>query len=607
MRKRIQVFALIAILLNIAGCATAQNYEQRTIDGRKYYVHHVAPGNTLFAIAKSYSVEVSDLVAANPGSDQGLSVGSEILVPLDAIDQKAAKKTEIRTDGAYIMHTVQKKETLFSLSKQYGVSINELSELNPEAARQLSTGSVLRIPVAKSTTVDEIYLAPASSDTFMVHQVVSGDTPYSISKKYDIPLDSLNKANGGFATGIRVGQWVQIPKYKQTFLEAQEALFLPEDSSLVQYKTGSRDKYKIALLLPFELHLNDSLLKTLMAGKELFVLTEIALEYYRGTRLAIDSLKKLGLNADVYVFDVGEDVVDAREIMRRPEMRDMHLIFGPMHKGSLGVVSDESKKSGTYLVSPNTFTNEVFADNPYLFRASASRETMLRYLANFTAIQHASDNVLMVNSEKAKDWPYRKLFSEYYNEVMGTYPNAFSDSIRSVTKNQFLGEKASQWLKKDQKNIIVVPSNELAYVSDFLTRLSSVDEAYDIQVYGLDQWIRYDNIEAAYKNRFKLRLVSPGFVNYEDAHVIDYLTKFRNAYQMEPSKWGYGFLGFDLTMYFGKALIDHGLGFPSSVGNDDMIGTYSSYRFGKSSTGLDFENKAVYILEYDAYELKRIN
>lgn len=607
MRASKQVFILLAFVLQMAGCATAQTYQQKTVDGKKYYVHYVAPGNTLFAIAKSFSVEVADLVAANPGADQGLSIGQEILVPVDAIDQKAARKSDIRTEGEFVLHTVQKKETLFSLSKQYGVSVNELSELNPEAARQLATGAVLRIPVAKSTTIDQVYLAPASSDTFMVHQVVSGETPYSISKKYDIPLDSINKANDGFVSGIRIGQWIKIPKYKEAFLEANEALFEPVDSSMAIYASENLNKYNIAFLLPFELHLNDSLVKSLMAGKELFVLTEIALEYYRGARIAIDSLEKMGLNAEIYVFDVGEDVVDAREIMRRPEMRKMHMIFGPMHKGSLGVVSDESKKAGTYLVSPNTFTNEVFADNPYLFRASASRETMLRYLANFTAIQHSSENVLMVNSEKPNDWPYRKLFKGYYNEAMGTYPNTFSDSIRSVTKDQFLGEKAAKWLKKDVKNILIVPSNELAFVSDFLTRISSLDSEYEIQVYGIDQWIRYDNIEAAYKNRFKLRLVVPGFVNYEEPHVIEYLSEFRERYHMEPSRWGYGFLGYDLTMYFGKALLEHGLGFPRTAGDEDMIGTYTNYRFGKSSTGQDFENKSVYILEYDAYELKRIN
>lgn len=578
------------------------------MDGNRYYVYPVAPGNTLYAISKQFSVDVDDLLKANPGTDQGLSIGQEILVPIDAIDKKAARRSEIKTDGEHILHTVQKKETLFSLSKQYGVEVEEIVVLNPEAATSLATGTVVRIPVRTSTEVDEVYLAPATSDTFMVHRVQSGETAYSISKKFEVSIDSLNAVNDGFQTGIRVGQWVTIPKYKQSYLNQLEADRPAVDSSTVIYDKGSFKKYKMAMLLPFELHQNDSLTRNLELGKELFVLTEIALEYYRGSLIALDSLKEMGLNADIYVYDVGEDVVDAREVLRKPALQDMHVIFGPMHKGSLAVVSEMSRNKGIYLVSPNTFSNEVFEDNPYLFRSAASRETMLRYLANYVAIQHQNDNVIMVNSEKEKDWPYRKLFKAYYNTATGLYPNQYQDSLRSATKKAFSGDDISSWLRSGVKNILVVPSNELAFVSDFLTRLSRLSEKeYDIQVYGLDQWIRYDNIEAAYKNRFKLKLVVPAFVEYDDEQVIKYLEAFRERYDMEPSKWGYGFLGYDLTMFFGKALLEKGLSFPVSLSEIEMQGVYTDYRFGKSPVGKDFENKSVYIVEYDDYTIKRVN
>ena len=107
---------------------------------------------------------------------------------------------------------------------------------------------------------------------------------------------------------------------------------------------------------------------------------------------------------------MGEDLVNARETIRRPEMRDMDIVFGPMHKTTLAMVSETSKENGIYLVSPNSFSNEVFEDNPYLLRAATSRETLIRYLGNFVAIHHQNDNVLMINSENVKDWPYQKNF-----------------------------------------------------------------------------------------------------------------------------------------------------------------------------------------------------
>lgn len=238
-------------------------------------------------------------------------------------------------------------------------------------------------------------------------------------------------------------------------------------------------------------------------------------------------------------------------------------------------------------------------------RAQASRETLLRYMGNFVAIQHQNDNVIMINSESAKDWPYRKLFKENYNNALGSFPNSLNDSLRSAGIS--LTGSPETWLKKEKLNVLVVPSNELAFVSDFMTRLSRVDRSYDIQVYGLENWIRYDNIEAAYKNRFKLRLVMPNFVDYTNENTLQFLKKYRNDFKMEPTSYGYGFAAYDLMMFFGETLMKYGLGFPSQFEDFEMHGINGNYRFGKSTTGNEYENKAVYVIEYDDYQIKVIN
>lgn len=592
----------------VTSCATAQNYPQRTENGKQYYIFTVQPGNTVYAISKKFSVEPSDIISANPDAKNGLSIGQEILIPIDKIDKRTARKTEVKLDGEYILHTVQRKETLFSISRHYGVDINALVDVNPGRTDNISTGMVLKIPVEKSTTVAEKYLEPARSDTFMVHQVIKGETAYSLAKQYQIPLDSLNNANGNFQTGMKLGQWIVIPKYKESFLAKMDSAKVDTSATVgVEYPSGKKDKYNMAFMLPFELSLNDSLERTLERGGDLYILTEIALDYYRGAEIALDSLKKLGLRANVYVYDMGEDLVNARETVRRPEIRDLDIIFGPMHKTTLAIVSEKSKEKEIYLVSPNSFSNEVFEDNPYLLRAAASRETLMRYMANYVAIQHQDDNVLMINSANAKDWTLRKMFKQYYNGAVGTFPNVWSDSIRSVTIDVTKPEQVSKWLRKDTLNVLVVPSNSLAFVSDFMTRLSRVDRSYRIQVYGLDNWLRFDNIDAEYKNRFKLRLVAPSFVDYNDDNVKSFLQKYRDRYHMEPSQYGYGFLGFDLTMFFGKALMEYGLNFPTDLNHIEMKGVTSDYRFGRSTTGKEFENKAVYILEYDDYDIKIVN
>lgn len=603
-RNTTLLFALLAVFMS--GCATAQNYPQRTKDGSNYYVYTVEPGNTVYAISKLFSVAVDDLIKANPEAKSGLSIGQEIYVPVKMIDKRAARKSDIDIEGKYILHTAQRKETLFSIASQYGVSVNEIMNLNPESAQSLRIGDVIKVPAVSSTLAKEIFLEPAKNDTFIVHQVQKGETVYGLAKEFGLTADSLSGANNNFESGMKVGQWIVIPKYKESYL-AQSEEDAPVDSFTTNYPVGEKKTYKIGVMLPFELAHNDSLERSLTEGKELFILTEIALDYYRGVLFALDSLKKMGLTAEVYVYDVGEDIVRVRDVLARPEIRTLDIIFGPMHKTSIAIVSDAAKKNGTYLVSPNSFSNEVFSDNPFLMRSLASRETLLRYLGNYVAIQHPKDNVIMINSDNSKDWPFRKLFKENYNQALGSFPNSLNDSLRTAGISLTKPENAADWLSKDHLNVLVVPSNELAFVSDFMTRLSRISPEYKIQIYGLENWIRYDNIEAAYKNRFKLRLVMPNYVDYHNENTIAFLEKYRDQYHMEPTSYGYGFTGYDLMLFFGKCLLKYGLGFPNQFEELEMKGVNASYRFGKSTTGQEFENKSVYIVEYDDFQIKQVN
>lgn len=602
---------LLAAMAFFASCSVAQDYAQRSIDGNDYYLYYVEPGNTLYAISRMFSVSVDALVAANPSAEEGLEIGQEILVPVKEVDRRAARKKEVTVEGDVILHTVQKKETLFSISKDYGVSVNELMEMNPDYSQTLSTGVTLKIPSVKSTTVQNKFLEPARNDSFTVHQVQSGETIYSLAKQYEVSQDSLLSMNPDLALGVKKGQYLVIPIYNKSFIELREDREEQKLLDELNIPVGREEVYDIAVMLPFELELNDSLELALKKGNELYILTEIALEYYRGTRLALDSLAKLGLNVNLHVYEVGEDIVKTRETLKKPEIRDMDMIFGPMHKASLALVSDLAIKEKIYLVSPNSFSNEVFEDNPYLLRVSSSRETLLRYLATFIAINHQDHNVLMLSSESPREWPMRKEFIYNYNSAVSTFNNIYSDSLRSVTKEMFNreGEVGSieEFLRKDTLNVIVVPSNDLAFVSDAMSRISLLENDYQIQVYGLNDWIKYENIEAEYKNRLRLRLVVPSFVDYDSPITNSFLKTYRKEYSTEPSHYDYGFKGYDVTLFFGKALLNNGLGFPLEFDRLKMQGTAGSYRFGKSTTGKEFENKEAYILEYQDFEIKRVN
>jgi LysM repeat protein len=108
-----------------------------TIGGINYYLHTVEKGQTLFAIAKFYKIEVNDLVIENPEAIDGLKPGQVLKIP---IQKKKTVKSEVVDTSNCIVHVVEKGQTLYSITKQYNVTDDVLKKLNPELLNGLKTG-----------------------------------------------------------------------------------------------------------------------------------------------------------------------------------------------------------------------------------------------------------------------------------------------------------------------------------------------------------------------------------------------------------------------------------------------------------------------------------
>lgn len=174
----------------------SQTYPTRNIGKDSYYVYTVQPGNTLYAISRQFSVTVNDLNDTNPGMSDGLSPGQEILIPIAAVNKKTNKNQQVSLEGEFILHTVQPKETLFSISKSYSISVSDIQFANPESIGGIQAGSVLRIPSTASSATSAEFVKPASLGNQKLHRVEKGETVYSIAKKYDLTPTQIQDANG---------------------------------------------------------------------------------------------------------------------------------------------------------------------------------------------------------------------------------------------------------------------------------------------------------------------------------------------------------------------------------------------------------------------------
>lgn len=181
--------------------------------GQEYKYHDVKPGETVYSIAKSYNISEEAIYKYNPDARNGIEVSSKLVIPIG----EAKTSEEASEDVSFKTHKVARKETLYSLSKQYEVSIEDIKRHNPHLySAELRTGEEVKIPVEgreKTPTAPErrtnTDIKSQITET-REHVVIPKETKYGIARKYGLTvkeLEALNPKVGILQPGImlRVG------------------------------------------------------------------------------------------------------------------------------------------------------------------------------------------------------------------------------------------------------------------------------------------------------------------------------------------------------------------------------------------------------------------
>ena len=117
-----------------------------------------------------------------------------------------------KKDGKiFVLHVVDVKETLFSISKRYNIKIEEIKVANPTMGEGLQVGQNLRIPYRGIVQTLPGTTPSNDSKKYKTHTVEKKETLYAIAKKYGVAVEEISKANPGIESGIKEGQQLNIP------------------------------------------------------------------------------------------------------------------------------------------------------------------------------------------------------------------------------------------------------------------------------------------------------------------------------------------------------------------------------------------------------------
>ena len=225
--NRIKAIALLISILICTNTVNSQVIVERSkdkviISGVAYYIHQVQKGETAYSISKAYGISVTDLTSENPPAVYGINVGQSLRIPVRLVtDFKPQETVAIKREhdeSKFLYHIMKPGETIYSLSKSYGVSENEILQSNLGIdINKLSVGTEIAVP--KREFMSNQHKFDDQDNKYSYHKVLMGETLSSIAKQYGLTVRQLRRENRDLRFP-QVGDFVRIPGAKK--VEVQE-------------------------------------------------------------------------------------------------------------------------------------------------------------------------------------------------------------------------------------------------------------------------------------------------------------------------------------------------------------------------------------------------
>lgn len=585
-------FILLVFICFFSGVfAQLENLPVVSKNGENFYVYTVEKGNTLWSIQQKLGKSFEELKQDNPDLTEHLSEGQKIYVhkPVSLED-----------------YTVQKGETLYGLSKKFEVSIEQLIEWNPSISDGLKKDQIIKVPLSKENNTvapvdpvqtitpvqdssiqnNEISDNPFSTeepiteyvfnDSVVNHLVLSGETLYSISKRYMVSINDIKKWNNLTSTSVPVGSSIKIvlKKVNRGIRPIREIPALLDSSGKIVFER--KNSYSIVYLLPFHFNYGKNYSKQM---------SSISTQFYMGAKVALDSLSKLGLKADVYFWDTENSSEKIQELLNSEIARNADVIIGPLLPQGRDEVAQFCKKNGIRMVLPVASQNEILKENPLVFSSVTSNHTLASELAVFNANEEYK-RIVLVKPTKNEDIHLYEVYKEAFNSIGG---------IDKPILVEATAANFHTFLDKKEQNVFVYLSSVSQEATKFMSTLNKnavLKKVDEIQVYGVKDWINFSQVNDLFKNKYHFRYATSSYVDYTDSNTIQVHTTFRKQFNTDFSK--FAIQGFDVTTYFLAAF------FMENVRFQNIMNAFSMEQVSSAD---GYRNKHAFIIEQRDYEL----
>jgi len=599
------------IILAISSLAFSQNKIDRSDDqeilllGRKYYVHNVKPGETIYSLSRVYKVSSEQILLINSEEIKNLKAGTLLKIPV--IDSTYKPFPISKT--TFKIHIVKKRESMFGIAQQYGITQDELIKYNPQVTNGLKKGMEIKIPIKEQTKLK------GEDEFFIYHQLRRGENLQTLAGLYNVNITVLKKLNS--EVEITEGNIVAIPKKKlseeQIYIlqhnETQNPNFFDIDPNYFEdpnYPPCSKFvydpsmKFKISILLPLFIDQNyDYSIKSLSSNNSptYFGNSQVIYSFLQGAFMAIDKLKSENVNLEIKIFDTMNDSSEVNKILSNPFVETSDLLIGPVYSKHYNQVKKFTAEKHINVISPLSHNKSILEDNPFVFQANPSTLEITKFTSKFIAPKADSSYIFFITDDTNEQ---NKLSDTLKKHIVINSNNPDSVKYKNIIFSKFI-TPYQESLVENGNNIVFIPSSDEIEVSAILNNLNALVTVYDynITVYAMPAIRYYTKLQIEWFSNLNIHY-SDKFLNLSDKwQDMEFNKYYKQYFGSNPDNFVR--MGYDETYYFVDLLRQYGKYFQFCINQNAEItnsGVFMKFKFERTGRTNGFENKMLNMYYY---------
>ena len=393
---------------------------------------------------------------------------------------------------------------------------------------------------------------------------------------------------------LKKGKFLCIPYAQKKVTETPKSPTQQEDSTLTDAQLFDKNKkeskkiatIKAAVVLPFNTDGTGTIDEQVRM-----------VEYYEGFLMAVDSLKEKGVSIDLYTYDSGKTTASVKQILNKPEMKTMDIIFGPAHADQVKPMAEFAEKNNLRLVVPFTSKGDDVFNNPSVYQINTPQsylysEVYEHYLRKFP---NAHVVFLDANTGHTDKADFIKGLKEELKNRQMTFKELKGEDINP--------EGMKLVVDSLRENVIIPTSGRNVALIKILPQMivtSREHPNYNMKLFGYPEWQTYTDDHLASFFELDTYFYSSFYTNNLFPEAIQFINAYRKWYSKDMANTfpKYGMLGFDTAYFFLLGLHKYGSNFEDCMNQMMITPIQTGFKFDRVNNWGGFINRKVFFVNF---------